>query len=87
MVCFHTKKSQFGYVLDRLGTANVSIFNAHLVHSTAIWYVCVFYETFIIFYQHLVRFVVIWCISPFFGTMYREKSGNPVLKTRMYVFR
>jgi hypothetical protein len=29
------------------------------------------------FCGHLVHFVVIWYIFPSFGTLYREKSGNP----------
>jgi hypothetical protein len=32
-----------------------------------------------IFYGHLVHFVVIWYILIRFGTLYREKTGNPGL--------
>jgi hypothetical protein len=34
-----------------------------------------------IFYNHLVYFVVIWYIFPHFCMSYKEKSGNPVLRS------
>jgi hypothetical protein len=30
-----------------------------------------------IFYGHLIYFLVIWYIFPRFGTLCKEKSGNP----------
>jgi hypothetical protein len=39
-----------------------------------------------IFYGHLVHFVVIWYIFTLFGTLFREKSGNPGLDTKIIVF-
>jgi hypothetical protein len=42
------------------------------------WKMSVFLRLNGIFYGHLVHFVVIWYIFLRFGTLYREKSGNPV---------
>jgi hypothetical protein len=50
---------------------DVSIFYGHLVRFMAIWYIL---RTFVIFYGNLVYF-------PRYGMLYKEKSGNPVLKT------
>jgi hypothetical protein len=38
-----------------------------------------------IFYGHLVQFVVIRYIFPHFGTLYREKSGNPTREEQLGV--
>jgi hypothetical protein len=35
---FSNQKSQFGYILERLGMDNVGIFYEHLEYFTAIWY-------------------------------------------------
>jgi hypothetical protein len=42
--------------------------HCHILRSSGKWYV------------HLVYFVVNWYIFARFGMLYREKSGNPVLK-------
>jgi hypothetical protein len=38
MVCFQTKNSQFGFILEGLGMGNVFVFYDHLEYFTAIWY-------------------------------------------------
>jgi hypothetical protein len=38
IVCFQTKKSQFGYISEVLGMENVIIFFDHLEYFIAIWY-------------------------------------------------
>jgi hypothetical protein len=61
----------------------LSIFYGHLgifYGLLGIFYghVGIFYGHVGIFYGNLGIFVVIWYIFPRFGTLYQEKSGNPV---------
>jgi hypothetical protein len=45
-----------------------------LIYFMAIWNILRAFE---ICYAHWIRFLLIWYIFSGFGTMYREKSGNP----------
>jgi hypothetical protein len=47
---------------------NVDIFYGNFQYFTDIWDID----------EHLVHFVLIWYIFSGFGSMYQEKSGNPV---------
>jgi hypothetical protein len=55
MVFSHTKKSQFRYILEAIGMANVGIFDFHLEYFTAI---CDILLPFGIFCGNLVCFPV-----------------------------
>jgi hypothetical protein len=64
------------YILQPFG-----IFYSHLVYFTAIWYILqpfgIFYSHFGIFYGSLINFARV-------GTLYHEKSGNPVSDVRFF---
>jgi hypothetical protein len=66
---FLTKKKQFGLILEGLGMEDVGIFYGHLFYLLL----------FGIFCDLFVYFIVIWYIFPRFGTLYQDKSGNPVV--------
>jgi hypothetical protein len=53
-------KSQFGYILEGLGTEKVGILFGHLENITAIWYIL----------RPLGHLVVICCIFPRFGIIW-----------------
>jgi hypothetical protein len=76
MVCFQTKKSQFGSILEGLRLENINIFYGHLEYFT---------------YGHLGYCLTISYILCSFGTFYsgfgityQEKYGNTGLCTHNY---
>jgi hypothetical protein len=61
MAYFHTKKSQFGYMLEGLEMENVGIFYGHLKYVTSIGR---FFDRLKIFGRHLIYFPPSWYIAP-----------------------
>jgi hypothetical protein len=63
---FSNPKTQFGQILEGLGTEKVGMFCAHLEYTTAIWYIL----------RPFGNLVAIWYIFSLFGKLCQEKSGN-----------
>jgi hypothetical protein len=70
MVCFQTKKSQFGLILEGFRMEIAGIFYGHLEYYMAI---CDIFWPF-------GNVVVIWYILPCFGILCQDKSGYPGLE-------
>jgi hypothetical protein len=54
-------------MLEGLGMEKVGVFFGHLEYIMDIWYISWLFG----------NLVAIWYSFPRFGTLYREKSGNP----------
>jgi hypothetical protein len=72
---FSNQKSQFGKICEGLATEDFGTVYGHLVYFTSSWSILLPLG---IFCGHLTYVMVIWNIFPVFGTLYQEKSGNPV---------
>jgi hypothetical protein len=66
---FSDQKSLFGNILEDLGMEYVVLFSGHLEYFKTIGHILWAFG----------NFIAIWYILPRFGTLYKEKSGNPDL--------